>query len=73
MANTPDLSDDLMTKQRTTVTLSEEVHQILSEWAEEEERSLANLLSYLASKAARERQQEKKTLHVLVAKGSNER
>ncbi|MBD1889514.1 hypothetical protein H6F82_10255, partial [Coleofasciculus sp. FACHB-SPT9] len=50
-----------MTKQRTTVTLSEEVHQILSEWAEEEERSLANLLSYLASKAARERQQEKKT------------
>ncbi|MBD1930443.1 hypothetical protein H6F79_01095 [Trichocoleus sp. FACHB-69] len=44
---------------RTTITLSEDVHKILSEWAEEEERSLANLLSYLASQAAKQRQKDK--------------
>ena len=43
-----------------TVTLPEDVHQALSEWAEEEDRTLANLLSHVAAKAVRERQELKK-------------
>ncbi|MBD1835686.1 hypothetical protein H6F61_24115 [Cyanobacteria bacterium FACHB-472] len=44
---------------RTTITLNEDVYEILSEWAQEEERSLANLLSYLASQAAKQRLKDK--------------
>ena len=44
---------------RVTVTLSEDVYQILSEWASQEERTLAKLLSYLAAKAARKRVERK--------------
>ncbi|MEW5857504.1 MAG: hypothetical protein AB1861_08995 [Cyanobacteriota bacterium] len=58
--STPIELDELMARLRTTVTLSEEVHEILSEWADEEERTLANLLSYIATKAAKERQQQQK-------------
>jgi hypothetical protein len=36
------------------------VYQVLSEWAEKEDRSLANLLAHLAAKAVRERIEEKK-------------
>jgi predicted transcriptional regulator len=43
-----------------TVTLPEDVHQALSEWAEEEDRTLANLLSHVAAKAVRDRQEQKK-------------
>jgi hypothetical protein len=42
-------------RQRVNVTLPEDVHRILTEWAEAEDRTLANLLAHLASKAARER------------------
>jgi len=42
---------------RVTVTLPEDVHQALSEWAEEEDRTLANLLSHVAAKAVRDRQE----------------
>lgn len=49
---------DLMAKPRVTVTLSEEVHNILSEWADKEERPLANLVAYIVSKAAKEYQQQ---------------
>jgi len=45
---------------RVTVTLPEDVHQALSEWAEEEDRTLANLLSHVAAKAVRESQELKK-------------
>jgi len=47
-------------RMRVTVTLPEDVHQALSEWAEEEDRTLANLLSHVAAKAVRERQEQKK-------------
>ena len=47
-----------MAKPRVTVTLSSEVHQILSEWADKEERPLANLVAYIVSKAAKEYQQQ---------------
>ena len=45
---------------RVTVTLPEDLHQALSEWAQEEDRTLANLLSHVAAKAVRDRQDEKK-------------
>jgi hypothetical protein len=45
---------------RVTVTLPEDLHQALSSWAQEEDRTLANLLSHLAAKAAKERQELKK-------------
>ena len=47
-------------RMRVTVTLLEDVHQALSEWAEEEDRTLANLLSHVAAKAVKERQEIKK-------------
>jgi predicted transcriptional regulator len=47
-------------RMRVTVTLPEDVHQALSEWAEEEDRTLANLLSHVAAKAVRERLELKK-------------
>jgi hypothetical protein len=37
--------------------VSEDVYNFLSEWADKEERPLANLAAYLLSKAAREQQQ----------------
>ena len=43
-----------------TVTLPEDFHQALSSWTEEEDRTIANLLSHVAAKAVRERQQQKK-------------
>jgi ribosomal protein L4 len=52
------ISADLMARPRITVTVSEEVYEFLSEWAEREERPLANLAAYLLSQAARERQEE---------------
>jgi len=53
-----DVVSDLMAKPRVTVTLSEEVYKILSEWADKEERPLANLVTYIVSKAAKEYQQQ---------------
>ncbi len=51
----------LMVKPRVTATLSEEVYKILSEWADREERPLANLVAYIVSKAAKEYQQQNST------------
>jgi CopG-like RHH_1 or ribbon-helix-helix domain, RHH_5 len=45
-------------RQRVNVTLPEDVHRILSAWADSEDRTLANLLAHLAAKAARERQEQ---------------
>ena len=56
-----DVVSDLMAKPRVTVTLSSEVHLILSEWADKEERPLANLVAYIVSKAAKEYQQQNVT------------
>jgi hypothetical protein len=52
------ISAELMARPRITVTVSEEVYEFLSEWAEREERPLANLAAYLLSQAARERQEQ---------------
>lgn len=49
-----DVSSELMARPRITVTVSEDVFEFLSEWAEREERPLANLAAFLLSKAARE-------------------
>ena len=49
-----DVSSELMARPRITVTVSEDVYEFLSEWAEREERPLANLAAFLLSKAARE-------------------
>jgi len=51
-------SSKLMGRPRITVTVSEDVFSYLSEWAEREERPLANLAAYLLSQAAREHQQQ---------------
>ncbi|MFB2834480.1 ribbon-helix-helix domain-containing protein [Floridanema evergladense] len=50
--------DDLMVKPRITITVSEEVYQVLVNWAEEEERPLANLVAYIVSKTAKEHQEQ---------------
>jgi hypothetical protein len=42
---------------RITVTLDDETHQILQQWADDEARTVPNLLAWLALKAAKERQQ----------------
>ncbi|MGB3642558.1 MAG: hypothetical protein WBA39_34000 [Rivularia sp. (in: cyanobacteria)] len=47
-----------MGRPRITVTVSEDVFSYLSEWAEREERPLANLTAYLLSQAVREQQQQ---------------
>jgi hypothetical protein len=49
----------MTSRMRVTVTLPEDVHQALSEWAQEEDRTLANLLSHVAAKAVRDRQEQK--------------
>lgn len=49
-----DVSSELMARPRITVTVSEDVYEFLSEWADREERPLANLAAFLLSKAARE-------------------
>lgn len=51
-------SFELMARPRITVTVSEEVYQYLSEWADREERPLANLAAYLLGQAVRESQQQ---------------
>ena len=51
------LSDLMTARPRVTVTLSEEVHEALTSWAEDEERTVANLLAYIAAKAVKERQE----------------
>lgn len=50
-------SYELMARPRITLTVSEDVYQYLSDWAEREERPLANLAAYLLSQAVKERQQ----------------
>jgi hypothetical protein len=42
---------------RVTVALPEDVHQALSSWAQEEDKTIANLLSHVVAKAVRERQE----------------
>lgn len=51
--------EDLSMVKRVTVTLDDETHQALQEWADLEARSVPNLLAYLALKAVREKQNEK--------------
>ncbi len=49
--------DDEVVK-RITVTLDDETHQVLQQWADDEARTVPNLLAWLALKAAKEHQQE---------------
>jgi hypothetical protein len=55
------ISAELMARPRITVTVSEEVYEFLTGWAEREERPLANLAAYLLSQAARERQEQEES------------
>ncbi|MCC5621019.1 hypothetical protein [Nostoc sp. CHAB 5715] len=59
-----------MARPRITITVSEDVFQYLSEWAEREERPLANLAAYLLSQAARERQQLDKSPSLKKSEGA---
>ena len=52
------INSEWMARPRITVTVSEEVYTFLSEWADKEERPLANLAAYLLSKAVRENQEK---------------
>jgi len=49
-----------MARPRITVTVSEEVFEFLSQWAERDQRPLANLAAYLLTKAAQEYQESQK-------------
>ena len=44
---------------RITVTLDDETHRILQKWADDEARSVPNLLAWLALKATKEHDQGK--------------
>lgn len=46
---------------RITVTLDEETHAALQAWADDEARSVPNLMAYLALKSIKERQTDEKT------------
>jgi len=50
---------ELMARPRITLTVSEDVYEYLSDWAESEERPLANLAAFLLSQAVREAKQNK--------------
>ncbi|HAX78305.1 MAG TPA: hypothetical protein DCY88_21405 [Cyanobacteria bacterium UBA11372] len=43
-----------MARPRITVTVSEDVYEFLSQWADREQRPLANLAAYLLTKATQE-------------------
>lgn len=43
---------------RITVTLDDEIHQLLQDWADSEARTVPNLLAYLALVAVKNKQQE---------------
>jgi hypothetical protein len=47
-----------MAKPRITITVSQEVYEILVDWAQKEERPLANLVAYIVSKTAKEHQEQ---------------
>jgi len=47
---------------RITVTLDDETHKALEEWADDEARTVPNLLAYLALKAIKDRQTEKESV-----------
>jgi hypothetical protein len=52
-------AEDQELVKRITVTLDDDTHQILQDWADSEARTVPNLLAWLALKYAREYQQEK--------------
>jgi predicted transcriptional regulator len=54
-------NEDLGVVKRITVTLDDETHQLLQEWADSEARTVPNLLAYLALKAIKEKQQEQES------------
>jgi hypothetical protein len=47
--------DDCMTK-RMTISVEDDVYEILEQWADEEVRTVANLAAALVTLAARDRQ-----------------
>lgn len=49
---------DLMPRPRITATVPEEVYQFLVEWADREQRPLANLVSYVLTNAVKEIQEK---------------
>jgi hypothetical protein len=53
-----ELEDEELVR-RITVTLDDETHRILQQWADDEARSVPNLLAWLALKAAKDHDQGK--------------
>lgn len=49
---------------RITVTLDDDTHQILETWAEEEERTVPNLLAWLAKKSAKDHHEQQKAQEI---------
>ena len=53
------VGEDMSVVKRITVTLDDETHQALQEWADDEARTVPNLLAWLALKAVKEKQEKK--------------
>ncbi|MEJ1930379.1 ribbon-helix-helix domain-containing protein [Nostoc sp. UIC 10890] len=64
------ISSELMARPRITVTVSDDVYQYLNEWADREERPLANLAAYLLSQAVREHQEQSESAKPKKGKGT---
>lgn len=54
---TPATSGDMA--KRMTITIDDDVYEVLEEWADEEVRTVANLASAIVTLKARERRDEK--------------
>ncbi|MBF2088483.1 MAG: hypothetical protein IGR90_06195 [Synechococcales cyanobacterium K32_A2020_035] len=51
-------NEDEAVVKRITVTLDDETHQALQEWADDEARTVPNLLAWLAIKAIKEKSEK---------------
>ena len=48
-------NEDLFVVKRITVTLDDETHEVLQQWARDDERTVPNLIAFLAKQAVKER------------------
>ncbi len=52
---------DLMRKPKITATVPEDVYQFLSEWADRDQRSLANVVAFVLTTAVRKMRDDQQT------------
>lgn len=52
------IADSRQVVKRVTVTLEDDTHAALQQWADEDARTVPNLLTWLAMKALKERQEQ---------------